>query len=789
MVLCRDPSDLAVHAVLASDRRPDVLVVDDAHLLQADGAERLWRHVATDGLVVVATVRSGEVMPDGVARLWTGGLCERLDLRPLTEPDVQTLLVAVLGGDVEDRLSLAVYRGTEGNPLLVREIVRVARRSGAIGRDHEVWRLAGPLPVDAGISELIGSRLGILDAGERNAAELIALGEPLPLVVAEGIVGCTVLEALEVQGIIHTQDSVDGVVVTLAHPLYGEVIRSTLAPLRTRRLQQALVAAIEGGEHGGRIAVRATLWRLELGIPPDPAELLDAARVARSIGAGAAERLARAAVAAERSIGAVILLAEILVQQGRVNEVDRLLDDLDNDSLDAQSLTALVAVRALARIRLGELAEASSIVATATESLDPTRLQALYANAETLAGRPGESAPIARAIVADEEATAGSRCIAGMALVAGGALAGRNDEAEEVATAARRLFDEVRRELPFVPSSMQVAGLIATTAAGRLELADRAARQLYESALEGDDEWLRPRGASALGVVALARGLVRSATRYFRITVASLNDFDLLFLRYNVAWLARAAAAAGFEDEASGAMQQAADAPVCGLFEIDWLIAEAAVLAARGLVHRAIDQALDAARQGAAAGLWGVASTAAFDALRYGGGVVAAELVMGAVERVDGPLPMLLGAAASAVALDDPAALDDASCALESLGTLLFAADIAHAAANSHRRAGDPRAAVRAVARSRALAAQCEGARRPWAVDAGVVGGLTGREQEVAILAAAGRSDAELAAELSISIRTVQSHLARTYMKLGVSGRRDLAEALIEAVPSRPPTS
>lgn len=51
---------------------------------------------------------------------------------------------------------------------------------------------------------------------------------------------------------------------------------------------------------------------------------------------------------------------------------------------------------------------------------------------------------------------------------------------------------------------------------------------------------------------------------------------------------------------------------------------------------------------------------------------------------------------------------------------------------------------------------------------------LTPREMEIAALAAAGRSDREVAGALNLSVRTVQSHLARIYRKLGVHSRRDL---------------
>ena len=55
---------------------------------------------------------------------------------------------------------------------------------------------------------------------------------------------------------------------------------------------------------------------------------------------------------------------------------------------------------------------------------------------------------------------------------------------------------------------------------------------------------------------------------------------------------------------------------------------------------------------------------------------------------------------------------------------------------------------------------------------------LTDREAEVAHLAADGRSDKEIAALLTVSIRTVQSHLAAAYRKLGVSSRTELGPLL-----------
>jgi DNA-binding CsgD family transcriptional regulator len=57
---------------------------------------------------------------------------------------------------------------------------------------------------------------------------------------------------------------------------------------------------------------------------------------------------------------------------------------------------------------------------------------------------------------------------------------------------------------------------------------------------------------------------------------------------------------------------------------------------------------------------------------------------------------------------------------------------------------------------------------------AGGAGELTGRERELVILVAQGRTNAEIAAELFISIRTVSSHLDRIRDKTGYRRRADL---------------
>ena len=55
---------------------------------------------------------------------------------------------------------------------------------------------------------------------------------------------------------------------------------------------------------------------------------------------------------------------------------------------------------------------------------------------------------------------------------------------------------------------------------------------------------------------------------------------------------------------------------------------------------------------------------------------------------------------------------------------------------------------------------------------------LSGREREVAGLVAQGRTNRQIAAELYLSEKTVESHLSRVFSKLGVSSRAEVAETV-----------
>ena len=96
-------------------------------------------------------------------------------------------------------------------------------------------------------------------------------------------------------------------------------------------------------------------------------------------------------------------------------------------------------------------------------------------------------------------------------------------------------------------------------------------------------------------------------------------------------------------------------------------------------------------------------------------------------------------------------------------------------------RAADERGAAMSLdtAAEYALMLTAPGAQRPDPVPG--LGNLSARERELVTLVARGRTDAQIAAELYISIRTVRSHLDRIRDKTGARRRADLTRLALTA--------
>jgi DNA-binding CsgD family transcriptional regulator len=150
---------------------------------------------------------------------------------------------------------------------------------------------------------------------------------------------------------------------------------------------------------------------------------------------------------------------------------------------------------------------------------------------------------------------------------------------------------------------------------------------------------------------------------------------------------------------------------------------------------------------------------------------------------IDGPLATIHAAHARALADRDVARQRDVVDRYEALDVLVLAAEAAAELADMHRARAESRLATAAQQRCADIAERAGGLHTPGLARGEGIEPLTAREREVALLAAAGRSSRDIGDRLGLSTRTVDTHLARVYRKLGIAGRSDLAGALGDVKP------
>jgi ATP/maltotriose-dependent transcriptional regulator MalT len=248
-------------------------------------------------------------------------------------------------------------------------------------------------------------------------------------------------------------------------------------------------------------------------------------------------------------------------------------------------------------------------------------------------------------------------------------------------------------------------------------------------------------------------------------------------LAMTLAAQAQALAGVGHAAQAASVMAEA-DAvshPLPPGLLLDMDLAQAWVLAATGEVSRARSLALDSAEAAQKAGRHAMELGALHGALRLGAGDDITARISHTSTLVSGPLAASYVDHAQALHAHDGAQLDAVSIAFEQMGALVLAAEAACEAAECHARDGLVVRQMASMSRAEEVLRNCGGHLvTPVLARAGAVEVLTRREREVANLAAQGCSNREIASRLTVSVRTVEGHLASVFSKLGVRGRDQL---------------
>jgi DNA-binding CsgD family transcriptional regulator len=167
--VCRATS-AALQALVTS--APTLVVIDDANLVDSDSARAIGlalRRCAGKNLVVVAACRDGE-RPQVLHEL-PAGLVDNVEISGLSPADIQTLLGAQVRAGIPMPVAKRITRATRGNPLVALEVGRHLQPEALPGPND-------PLPFPAALEAIAQQRLMALSPEAFAVAVVTALALP-----------------------------------------------------------------------------------------------------------------------------------------------------------------------------------------------------------------------------------------------------------------------------------------------------------------------------------------------------------------------------------------------------------------------------------------------------------------------------------------------------------------------------------------------------------------------------------------------------------------------------------
>jgi DNA-binding CsgD family transcriptional regulator len=762
-----------------------VVGVDDADLLDPVSAVVLADVLRSGRAVMVLTCRERLVggAAEPLASILDHGPAVMFELGPLDEPSVAALLEAVLAGPVDGSAVRRLCDLTGGNPLLLREVVHSARAGGELVLRRDWWHLLSSPRPTAALVELVGRRMNDLAPDAVDALEYLVLAGELELAVLEGLGAGPAVEQLEEAGLVQVDGATS--LARIAHPLYGEVAVNRLTVSRRRRHVRRLSGPLLRTSPE-RCTVVVANWMLDGHLEPHPELLLEACRRVRGIDDGLAASFARSAMESGGGAPAVLALGETLVDLGDGEAAMHLLSSVDAHLLPEidRVRIGLGHVAAMAWLQHdldGALRALDELLNSLTLPSSRAELHAVSAGVNVFAGRLDRAAAETDQVLAQGEARASQRPLMVLAELAVTGMEGQHARLGPLVSEAEAMVSELFLDAPKTALRIGMALLLARVLMLAPEPLEVHSHDVYELGVALDVPSVRCAGAIGLGVAAMFSGRTVTAERRLgeAVAVGQLPHFG--FVPY-AADLAVMCAARRTQRGALShdPMDTAWDGQRMPLFEPERLRAAGWREAARGRVSAAVRLANAAAELAADRGQRVFEVLALHDLVEFG----AVDIAANRLAELASLSPFAAAAARRGAALRrrDVGEVLAAAADLAACGFLLDATVTARSAERLARAEGRLGLALGAAAAAGEYGSSCEEPPPPSDPAAGL---LTAREREVATLAAEGRRDAEIAEELFVSVRTVQTHLARVYGKLGISGRKELVG--LRHSPTTPP--
>jgi DNA-binding CsgD family transcriptional regulator len=759
-----------------------LLVVDDAQLLDPGSAALLLELVHSGGVFVALTVRTKEPCPDAIVSIWKDAGAARLELSPLTAEETALLVEEIAGGPVDHAALRWIYETSLGNALYVRELTLGALDGGALTNVHGLWAMHAHPALSASLLELIAARLTGLTEPQTRVLELLALGEPLRVGELVSLAGADALSAVERRGLAIVDDRSEHADVMLAHPLYAETIRATLPSFRSRQLTLDLAAELKTRlDITAADQLRVVSWLLDAEEQMPIDLLLDAANAAVQRGDPAlAGRLAERAVDAGGGVRAALLLARSHATQGQYDAAAAVLAPIESRLTSREdALEYLEQQTAILFWGLRRPEALSTLLERALEWWDDPEWTASVRSVRLMSARgfsPLHDTPESAALLEDDGLSPDVRRLAATTHIGNLFRSGRVRDAEALARQSRPSIPlrDLSEEVVFV-----LWGAIALENGEHWSALLSWATETVTEAIRLNDHSGAARSALNLGGLRLLQGHYLEARRWLGEAAIHLEHHaGQGLLAITIATQAAAAYFAG-DHEAVGANVDRCHRTLKGADPLPNQLpyvatAEACLARAEGDPPRAQAVLLEAADRLSEMPVYAARLT--YQAFQAGAPASRLAPTLEAhAHACDARLTAAYAAHVSAHARQDGYALTAVTDEMETIGAIPFAAAAAADGATAFAAAGRADSARFAAARSRELHGRCDGGPAPAisGVDPDEIT-LTARERQLVELAGRGLSNAQIAEQLVLSVRTVESHLYRAMHKLGVSDRRML---------------
>ncbi|MGO9151572.1 LuxR C-terminal-related transcriptional regulator [Mycobacterium sp.] len=763
-----------------------VVVVDDAQLLDPLSAMLVYQLAAGGSARLIVTIRSGDPVPDAVTALLKERLLLSLRIEAFTREQTEALARAVLGGVVDTRLINELHGRTAGSPLLLRGLLGAGRESGVLVRKDAGCQLRGALRADRQLSDLLEFRLQSFAPEELEAVEILAAAEVLDWEILRELCDADAVGRLERRGVIQMVADGSDTVARLNHPLVAEAAIRHAGVVRTRQLNgmlaQQLQKRVEAeGQRSRlpdvRVQIRLAQFMIRSDLSPDLDVIIDAAASAMTMSNFACgEELARFAFERGGGLPAAIVLGRALSWQGRGDETEAMLADVDPpDGADEWVIVQWGGLRALSLfINCGQVEQARQVLADVKNRVDSEAVVGLVTALEVSFGF--FSGDVATAIETGPS-LCGSDMLplaalwAAVATSSALALAGRFGEVHRIADAGLRAA-----ALSESGSDRFNIGLTEATAltwAGDFPAAERVWDRF--AAMAAGVPEANAMVCAMLGVVQLGRGALPAACSAFQDSISAMSPgFPSGWLMLVSAWSAQAEGARGDSAAAAAALRRSEDAygPQVAVFLPELELARAWERASVGQTSAAQTHAVRAAQVARQSGMYAVEMRALHTAVRFDDRSQTERLTELA-NTLNTPLAEAIAAHARGLADHDGDLLDAAANRFADMGAVALAADAAAQAAREHARTRQRGKEVKSSTRAHRLARQHE-IRTPAVYSVAQPLPITDREREIATLVAIGLSNRQIAERLSVSVRTVEGHVYRIFAKLGIEHREQL---------------